>query len=260
MTMKRLSVFMLLVTIGTVSPSVTHAQVKKEINEQTQLWVSINSTTRVTHRWGLVGDFHMRRNDFAEDPSFYFIRLGSHFWITEKFTLTAGYAHMFRAPLKEDWHTWSDENRIYEQFQYSSKIGSVSVLSRFRNEQRWQEEVKNDVLTGKNLFSDRMRYLLSFSIPVSKNPHIPLLVLSDEILLQFGKNIVLNTFDQNRFFVGIKKNVTPALSFDFGYMPVYQQKSSGYQYDLNHTIRCFFYYTPDFTKKKSHHEPASHEE
>ena len=136
----------------------------------------------------------------------------------------------------------------------------MNVLSRFRNEQRWQEEVKNDILTGENLFSNRMRFLISFGIPVSKNPRIPLLVLSDEILLQFGNNIVLNTFDQNRFFVGVKKNLTPAWSFDFGYMPVYQEKSTGYQYDLNHTIRWFVYYTPDFTKKKLPHVPATNEE
>jgi hypothetical protein len=87
-----------------------------------------------------------------------------------------------------------------------------------------------------------------------------LLVLSDEILVQFGSGIVTNTFDQNRFFAGIKKNLSPSLSFDFGYMPVFQQKSSGYQYDLNHTLRWFFYYTPDIGKRKTIHEPAGNEE
>jgi len=29
-----------------------------------------------------------------------------------------------------------------------------------------------------------------------------------------------------------------------------QQKSSGYQYDVNETFRCFFYYMPDWRKKK----------
>ena len=56
-----------------------------------------------------------------------------------------------------------------------------------------------------------------------------------------------------------------SMSFDepknvFGYMPVYQQKASGYQYDLNHTIRWFFYFSPDSRKNKATHEPASNEE
>jgi len=67
------------------------------------------------------------------------------------------------------------------------------------------------------------------------------LVVSDEILIQFGKEVVYNTFDQNRLFVGIRQNINPKLSYDFGYMNVYQQKSNGYQYDMNHTLRLFFY-------------------
>jgi hypothetical protein len=40
-------------------------------------------------------------------------------------------------------------------------------------------------------------------------------------------------------------------------MLVYQPKASGYQYDLNHTLRCFFHYTPDLRTVKSSHHPAS---
>ena len=43
-------------------------------------------------------------------------------------------------------------------------------------------------------------------------------------------------------------------------MLVYQQKASGYQYDLNHTLRWFFYFTPDLRRGKSPHLPASGEE
>jgi hypothetical protein len=84
---------------------------------------------------------------------------------------------------------------------------------------------------------------------------MPSLVVADEILIHFGKEVVYNTFDQNRFFIGIKQNVSPKLSFDFGYMNVYQQKYSGYQYDSNHTLRLFFYYNNSFKNLThfSHH-------
>jgi len=248
------------ILLGIFLAGIARSQSVKEINDQTQFWWSLNNTVRFTDKWGMEADFHIRRNDFIQDPSFYFLRFGGHFWLTEKFTLTFGYAHMWQAPANENLNTWTDENRIYQQLQYVSKIRNVSVLNRFRNEQRWRGEVVDDVLTGRNLFSNRIRYLLSFTIPVSKNPAFPQLVLSDEILMQFGKEIVYNTFDQNRFFVGIKKKLTPILSFDLGYMPVYQQKSSGYQYDLDHTLRWFFYFTPDFRKVKTETEPASNEE
>ncbi len=258
--MRHYSGFAWVMALFTLIPCIAQCQTSKEVNEQTQFWMSLNSTTRLTNRWGVVGDFHIRRNDFVQDPSFYFIRFGSHFWLTEKVALTFGYAHMWQAPAQDNFHTWTNENRIYQQVQYLTKLGSTSVLNRLRNEQRWREEVQGDALTGENLFSNRVRYLLSFSIPVSHNPAMPLLVLSDEILIQFGSGIVFNTFDQNRFFAGIKKSLSPSWSFDFGYMPVYQQKPSGYQYDLNHTLRWFFYFTPNFRKIKSTHESAGNEE
>ncbi len=252
--------FGLLAALLLLGADAAHGQTEKVVNEQRQVWVSLNSTARLTDRVGVIGDVHIRRNNFLSDPSFYFVRVGSNFWVTERLTVALGYAHMWVAPTQEDWSTWSEENRIYEQVQYASKIGTTSVLQRLRNEQRWRQEVQEDALTGNTLFSDRVRYLLSFTISVSENPKVPSLVLSDEILVQFGSDIVLNTFDQNRFFVGIKKKVSRECSYDFGYMLVYQQRPSGYEYDLNHTLRWFFYWTPDFRKVESEHEPAGNEE
>ena len=54
----------------------------------------------------------------------------------------------------------------------------------------------------------------------------------------------------------MKQTLSRSWSFDLGYMLVYQQKASGYQYDLNHTLRWFFYFSPDYRKTKSTHEPA----
>ncbi len=251
----RVSVAILL-AIAAIAPLAALAQDSKEINEQVQVWASVNTTARLTDKWGMVADFHVRRNDFLADPSFYFVRFGGIRWLTERLTIVFGYAHMWKAPSCDGCETWSNENRIYEQLQYVTKFGKAGVLHRLRNEQRWQQEVQDDALTGETLFSDRLRYLLSFTIPVSKKPSVPSLVVSDEILVQFGRDIVLNTFDQNRFFVGMKKRMSPAWSFDLGYMLVYQQKPSGYQYDLNHTLRWFFYFNPDFRETKAEHESA----
>jgi hypothetical protein len=241
-------------------PGVARGQTEKEINEQAQFWWSINSTLRLTERWGAVGDVHIRRNDFIQDPSFYFLRFGAHRWITDTLAVTLGYAHSWVAPAQEDWHTWTQEDRIYQQIQYSSRLGTVGVLHRLRNEQRWREEVVDDVQTGERELTNRVRYLFSVTIPVSVKPAVPSLVVSDEILVQFGSGVVTNTFDQNRLFAGIKQRVSRDWSFDLGYMLVYQQKASGDQYDLNHTLRWFFYWTPDFTRMEPTHDPAGSEE
>jgi hypothetical protein len=213
----------------------------KEVNQQLQTWVSLNTVTKFSDHWGIVADVHVRENDFFESNNFYFLRGGITYIPNPSVSLTGGYAHMWLAPTKEGWSTYADENRIYQQAQLNTKIGKVGVIQRLRNEQRWQEKMANDEPTGEWRFTNRVRYLASFNIPVFSNPKWPLLVLSDEILIHFGKEVIYNTFDQNRLFIGIKQNINPGLSFDFGYMNVYQQKYSGYQYDMNHTIRLFFY-------------------
>lgn len=216
-------------------------QTEKVINEQTQTWVSINSVTKFSNHWGVVADAHIRSNEIFHDNNFYFLRAGISYIPNPSVAITGGYAHMWLAPTKDGWNTYSDENRIYQQAQMTTKLGKVSVLQRLRNEQRWQEKIVNDASTGENRFTNRVRYLVSFNIPVFKKKTAPLLVLSDEILIHFGQEIVYNTFDQNRLFIGIRQTINPKLSFDFGYMNVYQQKYSGYQYDMNHTLRLFFY-------------------
>ena len=226
------------------------AQSQKKINHQTQTWFSLNNTIRLKNKFGLLADFHVRRNDFAAEPSFYLVRGGLNYWLKNNIAFAFGYAHMWVSPGKHGYKTYADENRIYEQAQITSNIGKMIFLQRLRNEQRWQEILVNDQSTHQNKFTNRVRYLISSTIAVTKNKNVPSLVLSNEFCIQFGKAIVYNTFDQDRLFIGIKQNITKHLSFDIGYMLVFQQKASGYVYDENDTFRCFFYYTPDWRRKR----------
>ena len=184
------------------------------------------------------------------DPNFYFLRTGVQYWVNEHLMLTAGIGKMWVAPTTPNWEHFAEENRIYQQVLLTNKMGKIGMVQRIRNEQRWIEKITNDQFTGDYKFSNRIRYLLAFNIPIFKNPLYPSLSLSDELMVQFGKEIIYNTFDQNRLFLGIRQPISKTLNFDFGYMLGYQQKATGYQYDRIHTLRCFFYYTPDLRKKK----------
>jgi hypothetical protein len=223
-------------------------QGEKEINHQVQAWFSINNTLHLTDKWGLIADAHIRRNNFISDPSFYFLRFGANYWFRDNFTAAVGYAHMWVAPAFPQWETWSNENRIYQQLLWSTPLGKTGMTQRIRNEQRWQQKIVNDAWTGDWRFTNRVRYLLSFNFPITRSKGKFSIVTAEEILFHFGKEVIYNTFDQNRLFLGYRQKTGKYMSYDFGYMMVYQQKYSGYQYDLNHTIRLFFYYSPDLRK------------
>lgn len=223
----------------------------RQVKHNFHTWTSINSTMRFTNRWGMMADVHVRRNNGVKDASFYFARIGANYWLNEKITFSLAYGHLWLAPTTAGWKTFGDEHRIHQQVQYAGALGKVGMLQRIRNEQRWAEKIANDQPTGKWRFTNRLRYLINFNIPLNNKPHRLSLVLADEIMMHQGKEVVYNSLDQNRIFIGIRQNLGHAWSYDAGYMNVYQQKYSGYQYDMNHTFRLFFYYTPDFRKSKT---------
>jgi hypothetical protein len=220
---------------------------QKEVNQQFQTWIALNSVTKFSHNWGVVAEVHLRANEVFEDTNFFLLRGGLIYMPNAKLSATAGYAHLWLANKDGSWTNFSDENRTYQQLQMNIKSGNINITQRIRNEQRWQEIVVNHVASGRNKFSNRVRYLFGTTIPIFKKKTAPLLVISEELMVQFGKDIVYNTFDQNRIFIGIKQAINPKLSFDFGYMNLYQQKSNGYQYDNIHTLRLFFYLNSSVT-------------
>jgi hypothetical protein len=78
-----------------ISVSVANAQTKsKEINKQSQAWLSLNTTAKLTGKWGLLIDLHERRNNFLKDQSFHFVRLGINYWLKDNITFSTGYAHL----------------------------------------------------------------------------------------------------------------------------------------------------------------------
>jgi hypothetical protein len=228
-----------------------NAQEEREVNDQLQFWTSINSTLRFTDKLGLMGDFHIKRNNFIKDPEFYFLRFGGIYWLDDQFSFAGGVAGLWLATETNQGLSFGFEKRIYQQVLWRTAIRRVVFLQRIRNEQRWHEVLNDDGNVNRVRFSNRVRFLLSWNIKVFNNEELPKLVLSDEILFHFGDEIVYNTFDQNRFFIGINYGLNKIWTFDLGYMLIYQQLYSGYQYDMNHTIRIFFYYSPDFRKYKN---------
>ncbi len=230
-----------------------NAQQTKSVQQQNHFWWSVNTTAQVSDKWSVLADAHIRRTNFMANNSFYFLRLGALYNVTKNFSIAAGAGHMWLANKTAATELFTNENRVYQQFQISGAIGKTSTLNRLRIEERWVQKIVNNELTDAYRYTTRFRYMFSLTVPVSKKKYIPSLAIADELQIQMGKDIVYNTFDQNRLFTGIKQQITPSLSFDLGYMLVYQQKLNGYQYIRANTLRWFFYWKPDLRKKHKTH-------
>lgn len=249
--LKRLVLLGFFVRISTflLAQEEPEAPVSKEINEVAQFWISTNNVYRIADKWSILNDIHIRRTDFIRNPNFYFLRVGAQYYIKDNLKVAGGYAHLWLTTI-DSWIAYRNENRIYQQFSVSQKFPKLNTLFRLRTEQRFFNDVIEGESLDNNFFVHRFRLLISLGFPFREGGKTQFM-FADEIHLNFGKEIIYNTFNQNRLTLGIKHTLSKNWKFDCGYMMVYQQLATGFNYNLYHTFRLFFYGNFDFRKDKS---------
>ncbi len=93
---------------------------------------------------------------------------------------------------------------------------------------------------------------MAFSIPLKGKQMVaktPFLFANNEVMINFGKEIVNNYFDQNRVFVGLGYQFTTHLNAQLGYMYIFQQLPVGNKYLNVNAIRLFVFHNLDLRKK-----------
>jgi hypothetical protein len=186
-------------------------------------------------------DFLIQRNRFLQEPGLYWLRLGGGYWFNDRISLQLALAKLWAYVPQLSDRDFTVENRIDAQILATSTLGKFYVAQRFRTDLRWREVVAGDQTLGR-IYSTRLRYLASFTLPVSRNPRVPLPVVASEILVQFGTGLANNTLDQLRLFVGINHRLGKGFSYDFGYFQIFQRTAGGAVYNANHTLRFLIYF------------------
>jgi hypothetical protein len=128
-------------------------QQEKRITNLSLTWIGVNSSFRLSDKWGITADANYRSIQFFERDYNSIVRAGINYWVTEDVILQAGYAHQWTSPKTIGWRTVTNENRLYQQVIFSSKIGRVSISNRLRNEERWQQKIVADTLTHDFIFT-----------------------------------------------------------------------------------------------------------
>ena len=243
-----------LVTLCLVSVIMGRAQAKKTITDVQQLWVGYFNQTRLTDKFGFWVDLQLRtKDDFVNDLSVSLNRFGLTYYVTDNTKLTAGYAYIVAYP-EDNRKVSLPEHRPWQQVQWNTKYGKKRMMQWLRLDERYRRRLLNDTtLADTYSFNYKLRYNLFYDIPLSKKGIVPKafsFVINDEIHINFGKQIVLNTFDQNRFYLGFKYQLSEHSNVQLGYMNLFQQLAAGNRYRSIHTARLFFFQNLDLRKKK----------
>ena len=243
----------LLLLVFTFFSSGVFAQVKQTESVQ-QIWGGYLNQTRFSNKWGAWADIHLRtKEDFFSDLSSNIVRLGLTHYLNDDTKLTAGYAYISHFPAENHKNITMPEHRPWQQIQWHSKYSKLRLMQWFRLEERFRRKILNDdELAEGHSFNFRIRYNIFFAIPLNKNrfqPKTLSFVVNDEVHVNFGKQIVYNYFDQNRFFAGFAYHVNKHDNLQFGYMNVFQQLSAGNKFRSIHVPRVFYFHNLDLRKK-----------
>lgn len=242
----------LLIALGCTFKS--NAQTIKKTTEAEQIWLGYFNQTRFSNHWGLWADLHLRtKEDFVQDLSQSIVRLGLTYYLNDATKLTAGYAWVNHFPADNHKDISQPEHRIWQQLQWHTKYKKVRTMQWIRLEERYRRKILNDskLADGYN-FNWRIRYNFLYQVPLSKKGFAPntfSFVANDEVHINFGKQIVYNTFDQNRFFVGFAYQTNAQDNLQFGYMNVFQQLAAGNQYKSTHAFRLFYFHNIDLRRQ-----------
>lgn len=225
----------------------------KTVTHREQAWLGYINQTRLTDKFGLWLDLHYRQTDnFIDRPFVFIFRPALTYFIKDNLRFNAGYAWINNFPAK-GFHTSRPENRLWQQIWWSQKYSGLSTLQWLRLEERFNRNIANDVLQDGNTFTYRVRYNLSFFVPLKGKellPKTPFVAVVNELFLNFGKNVYTNTFDQNRLFGGVGYQFTSHLQAQLGYMNVFQQTASGNTYFSTHAVRLFVFHSLDLRHKE----------
>lgn len=229
------------------------AQPSKSTDNGEQIWLGYFNQTRLSNKFGLWGDFHLRTKErFTDHLSQIIIRPGITYYVNDNTKLTAGYAYVNYYPAEGHTNVSQPEHRVWQQLQWHTKYTKTRTMQWIRLEEKYRRKILNDsTLASGNNFSYKIRYNLLWEIPFNQQASNKFsFVLNDELHINFGKQIVYNYFDQNRFFAGFKLNLNKHDNLQLGYMNQFLQLPAGNKYRNNNAVRIFYFQNLDVRRKK----------
>jgi hypothetical protein len=245
--------FLAFLLLGTLS---LNAQNTREYANNSNAWFMYFGTHKIADKLSLHLEAQLRRSEGIKSPQQLLLRGGVNYHINPQATITAGYCYVETYPYG-DFPAKSDfpENRIWEQLQLKNQVGNFEWISRFRLEQRY---VHSPVLVGTiyeagdAVYTNRFRLLNRFSIPFKGKTIVDksfYLSVYDEFMINFGKNVQLNLFDQNRIYVAIGYKLPKVGRLEVGYLNQMIVKSDGKKIENNNTLQVGLSCNIDFKKK-----------
>ena len=213
---------------------------QKNIDHQQLLWMRYSLKLDIDEHWSASQEFEERTYWFPWRQHQFVSRTMGRYRFKNGFGIGAGVAY-FRQSLPQDPELTVDytqpELRSEFELTYTHSLSEkLSMNHRYWKELRYFKDEGEDYDYGNM----RMRYRLELQY---KHSTTLTFRAFDEIFINLGKNIVNNTFDQNRYGASIQYMPVKNFGFELGYINWFQQRSSGSDFYNRNIVRFTIHHT-----------------
>ncbi|WP_281237809.1 DUF2490 domain-containing protein [Flavobacterium praedii] len=221
------------------------AQTEKNVDHQSLLWTRYYNQLTINNKWSLHTEFDNRIFINPTEENLFVVRVQGRYKINNNLEIGAGYAY-FSVATKVPEASYDfriPENRGQQDITWKKEVGNFTMNQRFQIEERYIHNADKVGLLPGTTFYWRFRYRLQgeYSFWKKDSQYLKTIVY-DELMVNGGKNIIYNTFDQNRIYVAMQYGVTKNSAFELGYLKSFQQRPSGVDYFDRDIIRFTFFH------------------
>ena len=231
---------------------------QKNVTHQNLLWYGYYNTLVINEKYSILSEIQERHFIDPSAQHQLIFRSNLQRKLDENWNVSGGLTYFLQSP--NDPNSESDlvvpEIRPDIGFGYQQKLKKITINHRYKAEARFFHDTENDELTGGFRFSNlRFRYQLGIDIPLVKdhktNKNKLVAKIKDEIMVNVGRKIVKNTFDQNRIYGALNYSFHPSFSIELGYMNWYQQRSSGVDFYNRNIFRLSLFHQISLKQNKN---------
>ena len=221
------------------------AQEKKNIDSQSLLWTRYYNQLELNTRWSIHSEFDNRIFLSPIVQNLFVLRVQGRYKVLEQIELGAGFTYFSVATQDPDIHSKFNkpEYRIQQDATLKQNLGKTTLNQRFQIEERFFQNFDKERLISGSTFFWRFRYRIQGDYNFwQKKKQFLKAIISDEIMINAGKKVVNNTFDQNRIYAGLQYGINSSLALELGYMNSFQQRSTEVDYFNRNIIRLSIYH------------------
>lgn len=226
---------------------------QKNVENQQLLWYGYYNKLQINQNWVLNSEVQERHfyQPLVQHQLVFRTNLDRR--ILDDINVSLGFVVFLQSPNDPESESTLMVPELRTDFGFNArkKYKYFNVNQRFKVEARFFHQTENNELVGGYQFSNfRIRYQLGLDIPLIKKQDAEKLILKikDEVMFNFGKNIVKNVFDQNRIYIGLNYPMNKNLAFEAGYLNWFQQRPSGTDFYNRDIIRFSVFHTINLKK------------